>query len=54
VGVSIAKAMVCSVCGVGGRARAPTQDPLEVAEGRERASMRMCAERRTSPEDAGR
>jgi hypothetical protein len=35
----------CNVCGVGARGRAPPQAPLEVVEGRERASMRMCAER---------
>jgi len=29
---------------VGARARAPTQDPLEVVEGRERASERGCVQ----------
>jgi hypothetical protein len=38
VGVSTAEAMVCSVVWERG-ARAPTQDPLEVVEGRERASI---------------
>ena len=34
---------VC-VCGVGARGEgADTQDPLEAVQGRERASMRMCA-----------
>jgi hypothetical protein len=42
VGVSTAGAVVCSACGVGARGEsADTQDPLEVVEGRERASMRV-------------
>jgi hypothetical protein len=42
VGVSTAGAVVCGVCGVGARGEgAGPQDPLEVVEGRGRASMRV-------------
>ena len=36
---------------LGGR---DTQDPLEVVEGRKRAVTQVCADQRSSPEDAGR
>ena len=42
----------CVWCGSEGEGA--TQDPLAVVEGRERASMWICAERRTSPGDADR